>query len=83
MENFDDCISIMKDWVNENIPVEDSINSELRESMFDIMDYVQDSYVLIAYPEYKLLMNEAWFMREAIQLNELSKYFVPLKRLIR
>lgn len=46
-----------------------------------LLEYIENSYVLIYWPESQDFMEEEWFNKEAI-LSENSSYFIPVKRLL-
>lgn len=55
------------------------------EKFEKIIELIQESYVLVRWPESQELMDEPWFQEEAIlvtgseEKTGLSAYFVPIK----
>lgn len=54
----------------------------------NLLNNVEDSYILVQWPESQQLMEEDWFQEEAIlalgneEKTGSSAYFIPLKRII-
>lgn len=62
------------------------LSDENIELLEKFMDLVNDSYVLVQWPDSQELMEKDWFEEEAILETEgkfgSSTYFIPLKRML-
>lgn len=82
MENFNNAIEIIGQSLyeahGENIP----------EEVNNLMDAIDEGYVLVEWPESQEFMEEDWFDEEAIlalgseDKTGSSAYFIPIKRIV-
>ena len=85
---FEQAIEIINQAVFELLPIEDSTNTESRQSVNDLLCLADEGYVLVQWPGSQDLMEEEWFEEEAIlalgseDRTGSSAYFVPIKRIL-
>lgn len=83
MEKLKNTVDIIKQCIDNTIPVEDFSNRELLQNISSLLNSIEDGYVLISFPDSQEFMGEDWFEEEAIlHIDEPSSYFIPIKRLI-
>ena len=86
--NFELAKEVIGQAVFELLPVEDPANDETRQTVHNLLDAVEEGYVLVQWPESQDLMEEEWFDEEAVlalgseDKTGSSAYFVPIKRII-
>lgn len=82
MENkLEQVIEVIGNVIFETLPAEDSENDEIREDIDNVLEYLENAYILVQWPESQQYMEEEWFDEEAV-LSDESSYFIPLNRLI-
>lgn len=83
---FDAIIETIGYLVDETLIADDPENDEDRANISLFLGLVQESYVIVTWPESQELMEEDWFEDEAILDVDAkfgsSAYFIPLKRLL-
>jgi hypothetical protein len=86
--NFELAIEVIGQALFELLPPEDPENDESRKAANNLINAVEESYVLVQWPESQDYMEEEWFDEEAIlalgseDKTGSSAYFIPLKRMI-
>jgi len=84
--NYDLAIEVIGQAVFELLPPEDPENNESRQAVDNLLSAIEDSYILVKWPESQEYMEKDWFDKEAILETESkfgsSAYFIPLKRVL-
>lgn len=82
--NLEQITELISKVMHENYPVEDSISNDVLTTVDKLMQYVDDSYVEIMWPEIQKYMDEPWFDNEVLvdTYGDSTRYAIPIKRLI-
>lgn len=88
MENkLEQVIEVIGNVIFETLPAEDSENDEIREDIDNVLEYLENAYILVQWPESQQYMEEEWFDEEAVlalgaeEKTGSSAYFVPIKNI--
>lgn len=84
--NINETIDLIRTAVEKEYPLGwDSKNDKIRESVADLLDTIDSSYVHVAWPESQEYMEQDWFEEEAVldvDAHTGSCYFIPLARVL-
>ena len=77
MNNFDNAMEIIGQSLFNNY------QEEIPREVTDLLDIINNAYVLVDWPNSQIYMEKEWFEEEAVlHLNLSSAYFIPIKRLL-
>ena len=86
--NLEQVMEVIGQAVFDYLPVEDSVNNDVRKNINTFLQCSLDGYVLIPWPESQSYMEEEWFEEEAVLALGVedkfgsSAYFIPIHRIV-
>ena len=86
--NLEQVMEIIGQAVFDFLPVENSVNNDVRKNINTFLQCGLDGYVLIPWPESQNYMEEEWFEEEAVLALGVedkfgsSAYFIPIHRIV-
>lgn len=86
--NLEQVMEVIGQAVFDLLPVEDSVNNDVRKNINTFLQCSLDGYVLIPWPESQSYMEEEWFEEEAVLALGVedkfgsSAYFIPIHRIV-
>lgn len=86
--NFENAIENIGQGVDSVFSPEDPENDEVRKNINSLLNYAEEGYVLVQFPDSQEYMEEEWFDEEAIfcggseEQTGSSAYFIPITRIV-
>jgi hypothetical protein len=78
---LDNITAVLAHVMDKNYTAEDAYDTEFKIKTNMLLNLIDESYVLVMWPDSQDFMEADWFRDEAV-LHDDSSYFIPIRRLL-